>query len=86
MSRKNSVTSPNRLQGEVRSDFVQVLLQRNHGQVLANTYYPRTSSDALQTGKPGGIQAARKLRRDRRENRWADAGYKKRVSSTSEAG
>merc|ERR1719275_119594 len=34
-------------------------------------------------GKPGGIQAARKLRRDRRENRWADAGYKKRALGTA---
>tara|TARA_R110002050_G_scaffold87945_5_gene186117 strand:+ start:1368 stop:1541 length:174 start_codon:yes stop_codon:yes gene_type:complete len=27
--------------------------------------------------KPRGIRAARKLRTSRRENRWADKGYKK---------
>ena len=29
------------------------------------------------TGKPRGIQAGRKLRNKRRDNRWADKGYKK---------
>jgi len=29
--------------------------------------------------KPRGLQAARKLRNDRRENRWADKAYKKRA-------
>ncbi|KAF7981841.1 hypothetical protein HWV62_31373 [Athelia sp. TMB] len=31
------------------------------------------------SNKPRGLQAARKLRNDRRENRWADKTYKKRA-------
>ncbi|RDB24935.1 40S ribosomal protein S23 [Hypsizygus marmoreus] len=31
------------------------------------------------SNKPRGLQAARKLRNDRRENRWADKAYKKRA-------
>ncbi|KAI0238840.1 ribosomal protein S23, partial [Massospora cicadina] len=34
-------------------------------------------------GKPSGIQAARKLRTHRRENRWADKQYKKRALGTA---
>lgn len=30
------------------------------------------------TGKPRGIRAGRKMRTERRENRWADKGYKKK--------
>jgi hypothetical protein len=30
-------------------------------------------------GKPRGLQAARKLRVSRRDNRWADKSYKKRA-------
>ncbi|KAH8828010.1 hypothetical protein DL96DRAFT_1601279, partial [Flagelloscypha sp. PMI_526] len=31
------------------------------------------------SNKPRGLQAARKLRTDRRDNRWADKAYKKRA-------
>lgn len=31
------------------------------------------------SNKPRGLQAARKLRTSRRENRWADKNYKKRA-------
>ncbi|OZJ02075.1 hypothetical protein BZG36_04960 [Bifiguratus adelaidae] len=34
-------------------------------------------------GKPRGLQAARKLRTHRRENRWADQQYKKRLLGTA---
>eukprot|EP00088_Acartia_fossae_P065699 TRINITY_DN81063_c0_g1_i1.p1 TRINITY_DN81063_c0_g1~~TRINITY_DN81063_c0_g1_i1.p1 ORF type:complete len:146 (-),score=1.66 TRINITY_DN81063_c0_g1_i1:214-651(-) len=34
-------------------------------------------------GKPRGINAARKLRNSRRENRWADKDYKKRAAGTA---
>ncbi|KAI9298977.1 40S ribosomal protein S23 [Neoconidiobolus thromboides FSU 785] len=34
-------------------------------------------------GKPSGINAARKLRTHRRENRWADKQYKKRALGTA---
>ncbi|OCB90443.1 homoserine acetyltransferase [Sanghuangporus baumii] len=36
-------------------------------------------SATMGSNKPRGLQAARKLRNDRRENRWADKGYKKRA-------
>jgi len=35
------------------------------------------------TCQPRGIQAARKLRKSRREQRWADLAYKKRARGTS---
>ena len=34
-------------------------------------------------GKPRGLNAARKLRDHRRENRWADLNYKKRLLGTA---
>lgn len=34
-------------------------------------------------GKPRGLNAARKLRNNRREQRWADNGYKKRALGTA---
>ena len=34
-------------------------------------------------GKPRGLNAARKLRNHRREGRWADLGYKKRLLGTA---
>lgn len=34
-------------------------------------------------GKPRGLNAARKLRNNRREQRWADDGYKKRALGTA---
>lgn len=34
-------------------------------------------------GKPRGLNAARKLRNTRREQRWADNGYKKRALGTA---
>ncbi|KAB5528116.1 ribosomal protein S12/S23-domain-containing protein [Coniochaeta sp. 2T2.1] len=34
-------------------------------------------------GKPRGLNAARKLRNNRREQRWADLGYKKRALGTA---
>ena len=34
-------------------------------------------------GKPRGLQAARKLRTTRRENRWADKHYKKQALGTA---
>lgn len=36
-------------------------------------------SYAQTANKPRGLQAARKLRTSRRENRWADKNYKKRA-------
>lgn len=33
----------------------------------------------MTAGKPRGLQAARKLRVSRRDNRWADKSYKKRA-------
>jgi len=34
-------------------------------------------------GKPRGLNAARKLRNNRREQRWADLHYKKRALGTA---
>jgi small subunit ribosomal protein S23e len=34
-------------------------------------------------GKPRGLNAARKLRNNRRDQRWADLGYKKRALGTA---
>ncbi|KAF9579203.1 40S ribosomal protein S23, partial [Lunasporangiospora selenospora] len=34
-------------------------------------------------GKPRGLQAARKLRVSRRDNRWADKNYKKKALGTA---
>lgn len=34
-------------------------------------------------GKPRGLNAARKLRNHRRDNRWADDGFKKRLLGTA---
>jgi small subunit ribosomal protein S23e len=34
-------------------------------------------------GKPRGLNAARKLRTNRKEQRWADLGYKKRALGTA---
>lgn len=34
-------------------------------------------------GKPRGLHAARKLRTERREQRWADKTYKKRALGTA---
>ena len=34
-------------------------------------------------GKPRGLNAARKLRNSRRDNRWADLGFKKRLLGTA---
>ena len=34
-------------------------------------------------GKPRGLNAARKLRNNRREQRWADLQYKKRALGTA---
>lgn len=34
-------------------------------------------------GKPRGLNAARKLRNNRREQRWADLAYKKRALGTA---
>ena len=34
-------------------------------------------------GKPRGLNAARKLRTNRRDQRWADLGYKKRALGTA---
>jgi small subunit ribosomal protein S23e len=34
-------------------------------------------------GKPRGLNAARKLRTNRREQRWADLSYKKRALGTA---
>lgn len=34
-------------------------------------------------GKPAGLRTARKLRTSRRDNRWADNGYKKRLLGTA---
>lgn len=34
-------------------------------------------------GKPRGLNAARKLRNTRREQRWSDEGYKKRALGTA---
>jgi small subunit ribosomal protein S23e len=34
-------------------------------------------------GKPRGLNAARKLRLNRKEQRWADLGYKKRALGTA---
>lgn len=34
-------------------------------------------------GQPRGLNAARKLRTTRRENRWSDEGFKKRALGTS---
>lgn len=40
-------------------------------------------SYSLGKNKPRGLQAARKLRTHRRENRWADKQYKKRALGTA---
>lgn len=37
------------------------------------------SIQIMGSNKPRGLQAARKLRTTRRENRWADKNYKKRA-------
>ncbi|KAJ3120345.1 40S ribosomal protein S23 [Nowakowskiella sp. JEL0407] len=39
--------------------------------------------DGWEQGKPRGLQAARKLRTHRREERWADLAYKKRALGTA---
>ncbi|KAF9395928.1 40S ribosomal protein S23 [Podila verticillata] len=41
------------------------------------------SVSGISKGKPRGLQAARKLRTTRRENRWADKHYKKQALGTA---
>ena len=48
--------------------------------VVSRTLVRGRGQDAhLSANKPRGLQAARKLRTSRRENRWADKNYKKRA-------
>ncbi|KAG0338805.1 40S ribosomal protein S23, partial [Podila horticola] len=49
------------------------------------SYSTPNSTEILETckGKPRGLQAARKLRTTRRENRWADKHYKKQALGTA---
>ena len=42
-----------------------------------------TGTLAMSKGKPRGLNAARKLRNHRREGRWADLHYKKRLLGTA---
>lgn len=42
-----------------------------------------TRPKAMSKGKPRGLNAARKLRNHRREGRWADLHYKKRLLGTA---
>ncbi|KAG2181021.1 hypothetical protein INT43_008603 [Umbelopsis isabellina] len=46
---------------------------------VANFFHPFSNSK----GKPSGLNAARKLRTHRRENRWADQQFKKRLLGTA---
>ncbi|KAF2805985.1 uncharacterized protein BDZ99DRAFT_501523 [Mytilinidion resinicola] len=41
------------------------------------------STDIMGKGKPRGLNAARKLRNHRRENRWSDLSFKKRLLGTA---
>ncbi|KAI7827671.1 ribosomal protein S12/S23-domain-containing protein [Gamsiella multidivaricata] len=54
---------------------------QRHGE----NYFRRASDDSecLRKGKPRGLQAARKLRTTRRENRWADKHYKRQALGTA---
>ena len=45
--------------------------------------HKRCRSSQCTTGKPRGLNAARKLRNHRREGRWADLHYKKRLLGTA---
>jgi small subunit ribosomal protein S23e len=59
--------------------------------VTAPKYYPVTTppvttsqtSSTMGKGKPAGLNAARKLRIHRRENRWADEHFRKRALGTA---
>lgn len=48
---------------------------------LADIYCPPPA--IMGKGKPRGLNAARKLRNTRREGRWADLSYKKRLLGTA---
>ncbi|CAO2658706.1 Nn.00g064290.m01.CDS01 [Neocucurbitaria sp. VM-36] len=55
---------------------------------VRDTNHPPSSTPVLNTanmgkGKPRGLNAARKLRNHRREGRWADLHYKKRLLGTA---
>lgn len=50
-----------------------------NGQQQASYVSRTTFIDDVLTATTGGIQAARKLRTSRRENRWADKDYNKRA-------
>ncbi|KAG0035751.1 40S ribosomal protein S23 [Podila clonocystis] len=54
-------------------------------QVRQTTRIERNTASllAMSKGKPRGLQAARKLRTTRRENRWADKHYKKQALGTA---
>ncbi|KAF9907680.1 40S ribosomal protein S23 [Linnemannia zychae] len=44
---------------------------------------PSAAANRNRKGKPRGLQAARKLRTTRRENRWADKHYKRQALGTA---
>ncbi|KAG0047984.1 40S ribosomal protein S23 [Gryganskiella cystojenkinii] len=50
---------------------------------LVDSGQQESANLALRKGKPRGLQAARKLRTTRRENRWADKHYKKQALGTA---
>ncbi|KAF8482664.1 ribosomal protein S12/S23-domain-containing protein [Russula ochroleuca] len=47
--------------------------------VFTKTLPTPASATRMGSNKPRGLQAARKLRNSRRDNRWADKSYKKRA-------
>ncbi|KAG1788822.1 ribosomal protein S12/S23-domain-containing protein [Suillus plorans] len=61
------------LRGSLSSTIKITVQERSngHGRKMTKSF--------LTANKPRGLQAARKLRNDRRVNRWADKAYKKRA-------
>lgn len=60
--------------------YVSLRIRESQGRILTLALFFLSLHPARHTaGKPRGLQAARKLRTSRRENRWADKSYKKRA-------
>jgi hypothetical protein len=62
-------------------DNLQPTIFKANTNALSTFYWSTTSY--LGKGKPSGLNAARKLRTHRRENRWADKQFKKRLLGTA---
>lgn len=54
-----------------------------HGLITPLRARPDLSNSTMGSGKARGMHAARKLRNNRRLNRWSDPQYKKRMLGTS---